>query len=133
VKTRLSQLETDYLDKLSPEEKDFLNRFLEETVITNFQHKGDKLYKDRKPFYDANNARNRCLYTKLHAMGALYHAANSEALNSLIDDKTSVNSNTEEEMLLEAIALKMSGNWEEETELSPEERAELIKIGALKA
>lgn len=131
VKTRLDQLDTDYLDQLNPEQKDYLNRFLEETVITNFQHKGEQLYDNRKPFYDANNARNRCLYTKAKAMGLLFNASTSEALSSIMDDNE-VSSNSQEDAMLESVTLKRSGDWEEE-ELSPEERAELVKLGVLKA
>jgi hypothetical protein len=114
VKTRLEQLDCDYVDKLNDKEKAFLNAFLEETVITNFDHKGKLIYKDRKPFYDANNARNRCMYTKALAMGKIANTNTIEALNNAIDNtvKKSVKDDEEDAMIL-AIALKRSGNWEE--------------------
>jgi hypothetical protein len=130
VKTRLGQLETDYVDKLNEKDKAYLNSFLEETVITNFDHKGKKLYKDRKPFYDANNARNRCIYTAAQAMGTLYNASTTEALSAVMDIEAPTANNVEDAML-EAMEIKESGSWQEE-ELSPAERKKLIEMGVLK-
>lgn len=64
----------EYVDKLSPKEKEWLNRFLEETVVTNFKHKGPLIYKSKKArreFYNTNNARNRCMQTKAEATGLI--------------------------------------------------------------
>jgi hypothetical protein len=111
VKTRQEQLEVPYLDQLNDKEKKFLNAFLEETVITNFQHKGKKIYKDRKPFYDANNARNRCMYTAAKASGALQSTATAEALSLLLDNYSDTADDVEN-ALIRAIELKRSGSWE---------------------
>lgn len=112
VKTRQEQLEVPYLDQLNDKEKKFLNAFLEETVITNFQHKGKKIYKDRKPFYDANNARNRCMYTAARAMGALHSATTAEALSAVLDTNPGTADDVED-ALIAAIELKRSGNWKQ--------------------
>ena len=88
VKTRLDQLDIDYVDKLNDKEKAWLNSFLEETVITNFQHKGKKHYKTKKSkreFYNSNNARNRCMFTKAKAMGTLVFNNNPSAFSSLLE------------------------------------------------
>jgi hypothetical protein len=51
LKTRQDLVDYDYLDKLSPEELEFLNKFTEETVSTSFKKKDGKysgnLYKKR--------------------------------------------------------------------------------------
>jgi len=59
---------------LTEAEKDWLNRFNEETVNANFKHKGKKIdatKASKKRSYDKNNARNRCIYTKAKASGTL--------------------------------------------------------------
>lgn len=112
VKTRLPQLETDYLDKLNDTEKAWLNSFLEETVITNFQHKGKKHYKSKKAkreFYNSNNARNRCMLTKSNAMGTTVNTKNASALSALIDGTDNTSVNDTENAMLAAIAIKRSG------------------------
>ena len=88
VKTRLDQLDIDYVDQLSDKEKAWLNSFLEETVITNFQHKGKKHYKTKKSkreFYNSNNARNRCMFTKAKAMGTLIFNNNPASFSALLE------------------------------------------------
>lgn len=90
VKLRLEALDgiQEYVDQLNDKEKDWLNRFLEETVITNFQHKGKHHYKTqekRREFYRDNNVRNRCIYTRSKAMGALTNIDTQAALANLMD------------------------------------------------
>lgn len=75
LKSRQDLLDQDYIEKLNDEEKDFLNRFNEEFNNANFTHAGKKLHKTqtlRKERYDANNARNRCRYTRAKSIGALH-------------------------------------------------------------
>lgn len=60
--------------ELTHSEKDWLNRFNEEFVNANFNHKGKKIdatKASKKRSYDKNNARNRCIYTKAKASGTL--------------------------------------------------------------
>jgi hypothetical protein len=74
VFNRREYLDCDYIDKLTDEEKDFLNRFLEETYITNFDHKGKKFYKkkaEKKKLYHDNNSRNRCLLSYAKSKGII--------------------------------------------------------------
>lgn len=70
----------DYIDKLSEEEKDWLNRFLQETVVTNFNHGGENLYKDkeeRRKLYTENNKRNADVYSLSKSKGNLYYSPKS--------------------------------------------------------
>jgi hypothetical protein len=74
--TRKEEIEDvkSYFHKLSPEEKEWMNSFVEEEVCANFNHKGTKINKtkkDRKKIYDKNNARNRCIYTREKAQDKL--------------------------------------------------------------
>jgi hypothetical protein len=110
VKTRVDQLDMDYIDQLSPAEKDWLNRFLEESVITNFKHRGKPIYKTKKKrreFYNSNNARNRCMFTKAKAMGTLVQVDNQNALQAILDVKEKNNSSSDmEDMYITALGLK---------------------------
>jgi hypothetical protein len=84
LKSRQHLLDFDYIDKLSPSEKDWLNRFVEEEVHANFNHKGPKLNKSkkqRKRIYDANNARNRDIYLKAEMSGMLEFTGSSAYSN----------------------------------------------------
>jgi hypothetical protein len=109
VKTRLPQLDCDYVDKLNDKDKAWLNAFLEETVITNFDHKGKKFYKSKKAkreFYNSNNARNRCMYTKAEAMHTIINTKNPNALSAIIDNTDKDTKNEIEDALIEAISTK---------------------------
>lgn len=73
LKTRYDLIDYDYLDKLSPEELDWLNRFTSEWANADFRHK-KKLHRSKKKqreMYNANNARNRCIMTRAKASGML--------------------------------------------------------------
>lgn len=111
VKTRLDALETDYVDKLSDADKAWLNAFLEETVITNFQHKGKKFYKtkqSKREFYSSNNARNRCMFTKAKAMGTIVNTESDRALSNMLDREYSeaLQPGDYENAIIEAITIK---------------------------
>ena len=74
VGNRKEYLHCDYVEKLNDKEKEFLNSFLEETVIANFKHKGKRIIKSRKEelkIYVENNARNRCTLSKARVTGML--------------------------------------------------------------
>ena len=75
MKSRSDLLDQDYMDKLSPKEKKWLNKFNKEYVSASMDenpkknlHKTKKL---RKECYDANNARNRCELTRAKASNQL--------------------------------------------------------------
>jgi redox-regulated HSP33 family molecular chaperone len=89
LKTRQEEIDDikSYFDKLSPEEKDWMNRFVEEEVHANLNHDGPKLNKskkDKKRIYNKNNARNRCIYTKEKAKGMLKNISSPEELEEII-------------------------------------------------
>jgi hypothetical protein len=124
----------EYVDQLSDKEKDWLNRFLEETVVTNFQHKGPLIYKTKKArreFYNANNARNRCTFTKAAAMGTLTSYETIAALEHLIDNKDGLNTpNDIEDAMIASIELKRSGVLEDQLKEADENltaHAEMIR------
>lgn len=63
-----------YAHTLSPKDQKWLSSFTEEYVNANFNHGGKKIHKTKKlkkAVYDRNNARNRDIYTKSKAQGAL--------------------------------------------------------------
>ncbi len=74
LKTRFELIDYDYVDELSEEEKEWLNKFTEEYVNANLDsknlkknlHKSKKLKKD---CYDRNNSRNRDILTRAKAQG----------------------------------------------------------------
>ncbi len=74
LKTRYDLVDYDYVESLTEEEKEWLNRFTEEYVHANFKHEGKQLHKTKKmkkTCYDANNSRNRDIFTKSKAAGQL--------------------------------------------------------------
>lgn len=67
-KVRQDLIDYDYLDKLTEEEKAWLNKFSEEYINARFNGDDtdiDKTPEGRKASYDRNNARNRCVYNQL--------------------------------------------------------------------
>ena len=74
LKTRYELIDYDYINKLSEDEKKWLNKFTEEYTNASLDTKNPKknLHKTkklRKDCYDRNNARNRCILTKANATG----------------------------------------------------------------
>lgn len=73
LKTRQDLIsDYDYLAKLSPKEKEWLNKFTKEYVNAEINTKQPRrnLHKTKslkKDCYDRNNARNRCIYTRSKA------------------------------------------------------------------
>lgn len=63
AKKRNDYADYDYLDQLSPEELAWLKKFHNEWVQASFTK--NPLNKNKKEIYDANNARNRCLYNTM--------------------------------------------------------------------
>lgn len=74
LKTRYELIDFDYLKKLTDDEKEWLNNFMEEYANASFNHKGKKIHKEKKhkkDSYDRNNARNRDILTRLKASGQI--------------------------------------------------------------
>jgi hypothetical protein len=120
VGNRQELLDMDYIDKLSPEEKDFLNRALEEIIITNFAHKGEKLIKSktkRRELYRENNARNTDLYAnqkaqnKLSSLTSLENSSKNKNSNKIYSSPSDSRNglNDTEDAMLSRIDLKQQG------------------------
>lgn len=78
----------DYVDKLSDKEKEWLNAFISETVITNFNHRGKKLIKSKKKrreLYNDNNRRNNDVYAVSKATHNLNYTGNKQKENSKVN------------------------------------------------
>lgn len=93
LKTRQDLIsDYDYINKLTPKEKEWLNKFTKEYVNAELNskqpkknfHKTKKLKKD---CYDRNNARNRCIYTRSKASWNLNYIEDvSETDKNLMDN-----------------------------------------------
>lgn len=62
----------DYINKLSPEEKEWLSSFMEEDLGARFNHGGKKIHKkksQKRESFNRNNARNRDMYSIAKATG----------------------------------------------------------------
>lgn len=95
---RWEYMDQDYISKLSPKEKDWLNRFNEEFNGAKFDHDGTVLHKSAKKkreCYNKNNARNRCVYSLAKARGTLdnMEVTKMEAIKS---DENEVNNDVED-------------------------------------
>lgn len=90
LKTRYDLIDYDYIDQLSDKEKEFLNNFTEEEIHANMKHKGELLNTTKeaqKACYDRNNARNRCLLTKVKARNMLVELEEAkEEVNNIEDE-----------------------------------------------
>lgn len=74
-KIKQEQWDLDYIEQLSPEDKKFMSKFMEEFVGARLNGKGKKLHKTKKltkDCFDRNNARNRDIYAIARATGTLY-------------------------------------------------------------
>lgn len=74
LKSRSHLADYDYLDKLSDEEKQWLNDFSEGHNNANMTEGAKKIFKtdkEKKDCFNSNNARNRCILTRSHAGGTL--------------------------------------------------------------
>lgn len=85
LKSRQDNLDFDYIHKLNDEEKEWLNKFIEEEINADFRHKGKKLNPSKKAkqkIYNKNNARNRDVYTREKAAGKLVMTGNFNSVNN---------------------------------------------------
>lgn len=73
----------DYIDKLTESEKEWMSKFIEEELNTQFKNDGTDLNKtreERKKIYDRNNRQNRDLYGTLkHKSNKLVDSSNKAA------------------------------------------------------
>ena len=95
LKTRQSDIDDvkEYLHKLSPDEKEWMNTFMEEYNNANFNHGKKSLHKTkklRKDCYNRNNSRNRCISSKEEAKGMLNY------FEKLEDVEQDIQNNAEE-------------------------------------
>lgn len=107
-KVKQEYLDYDYLDQLSPKELDWLNRFTEEHLNGNFEHKGTKLVKGKKKrreIWRENNSRNRCIQSSKRATGFLQLTDKPTELVERIEEKfmSSVMTNHTEDALIDSI------------------------------
>ena len=87
LKSRQHLIDFDYLDKLNPEELDWLNRFSEEYHGANFKHKGKIVQRkkaQRKNCTDMNNHRNNDVLVMTNVQGILSNITDTKD-NDLID------------------------------------------------
>lgn len=95
LKTRHDEIAdiASYVDQLNEQELEWINRFVEEEIIVNYDHEGEKLNcltnlpknerspeerLTRKRLNLKNNARNRCIYTQEMAQGTMNYLADLE-------------------------------------------------------
>jgi hypothetical protein len=98
LKTRYELIDYDYLNKLSEEEKEWLNKFTEENINASLNtqnieenfHNTDELKKD---CYRRNNARNRDVLTRAKASG------NHVSTDELLINKKNLKITYEKELL----------------------------------
>jgi hypothetical protein len=93
-------MDQDYIDKLSPKEKEWLSSFNEEWLSANFNHKGKKLHKSKakkREIYNRNNARNRDLTSILKQRGHVRAPAN---LAQVSEEAQGTSHNNHEDVLI---------------------------------
>jgi len=65
----------EILRPLTHHEKEWLNKFYQETIVTSFKQDGTDLYdtvEERRQFWRDNNVRNVCLFNLLKKTGRLF-------------------------------------------------------------
>ncbi len=74
LRTRFEEIDYDYINQLSDEDKEWLNRFTEEYTNASFKHKNrvHKKKKDKLEAYKRNNDRNKDILTRAKASGKIY-------------------------------------------------------------
>lgn len=104
----------DYIDKLDDASKEFLNRFIEEELNSQFKNDGSdfsKTKEERKRIYDANNAKNRDMLGLVKGKVAntklLEYGANIE--NELAEE---INPHNLETAFVDYIDTKQMNEWE---------------------
>lgn len=89
-RVKQEQLDADYLHKLSEEELDWYNKFLNEFVNASFSDDGTDLHTEpehRKERYDANNARHRCLYGRIRNKVGHTKLINYDLIKNVVEEE----------------------------------------------
>lgn len=119
-KVRKEFIDMDYIDQLSDQEKEWLNKFVNEYVgasldyknLENNLHNTKKLKKDCT---DRNNARNRCMYGIAKANGLVGDDGRKE------NDVTVYNHNEIEDAMIDYLDSRMSENLDDGIDESGED------------
>jgi hypothetical protein len=111
VFARREYMDGDYYHLLNDEEKAFMNAFLSETIVTNFNHGGPELYtavEDKRMFYRENNYRNKdaISYAKSKSM-----LSNVDDIMKAQDRQTHSTADEVENELIDIITLKNSEDF----------------------
>jgi len=111
LKTRTELLDYDYLDKLSPEELAWLNKFTEEYVHASLDTARPKknLHKNkalRKDCYDRNNSRNRDILTRQKAQNKNIYL--DEIVDKGKDEQDRLNARVELKLFIASIGFIFS-------------------------
>lgn len=91
-RVRQIEIDYDYLDKLSSEELDWLNKFSDEYIGASFNNDGtdiDQTPEGRKAAYDKNNARNRCLLGQIQSKVANTKLLNYDTVINMVEEELS--------------------------------------------
>jgi hypothetical protein len=113
TKVRQELIDYDYLNKLTPEEKEWLNKFSEEYNSASFKKSKNGNYsrknlhrtkKQRKDCYDRNNSRNRDIFAITKANDMLKEA---EKVKDYLEQKSFRDANEIENTLIALIDLKI--------------------------
>lgn len=81
LKIRRDAIDYDYVDKLSEEEKQWLNNFTEEFIGGSFNKNKKQIHPDelKKDCYGRNNSRNRCVYSRAQARNNVKDVSNKKS------------------------------------------------------
>lgn len=106
----------DYINKLSPKQQQWLNKFMNEHLNANMNSTATNLHRSKKmkrACYSANNARNRDVYSIAKATGRVDHnvqADQSSQVKDLYSIAEALNINLDDE-LMEQIEINDTEGW----------------------
>ncbi len=108
-RVRQEYLDFDYLDQLTDEQKEWLNKFTEEELNASFKNDETDFNQDKeekRKIYNKNNARNRCLYGQVKNKVGATKMLNYEDSTNLIDEKNTVSDDYIEDAIIDYIDSK---------------------------
>jgi hypothetical protein len=112
VFNRRDLIDGDYYHLLNEEEKEWMNSFNSEYIVTNFKHAGIDLITDieeKRACYRANNARNRDLINMAKSKGLM---SNVQDIYATLDKEKAYTQDEIEDGFIAAIDLKRSEDSE---------------------